>query len=63
MNKGGGTDARNHAGREKSRLKCYNCNIYEHYVVECHKPRCAKEVKQKSRHEAHLSQTKDDELA
>lgn len=63
MNKGGGTDARNRTERDKSQIKCHNCNIYGHYAVECRKPQRAKEIKHESRQEAHLSQTKDDEPA
>ncbi|XP_074342749.1 uncharacterized protein LOC141680417 [Apium graveolens] len=59
----GGTDARNRVGRDKSRKKCYNCNIYGHYVAEYRKPRRPREVKQESRQEAHLSQTEDDKPA
>lgn len=62
MNKGG-TDARYHTGRDKSQIKCYNCNINGHYTVDCHKPRLTSEAKQEAKQEAHLSQKEDDKPA
>lgn len=33
-------------GRDKSRVRCFNCNVYGHYAAECRKPRCDKEQKE-----------------
>lgn len=44
---------------DKSKIKCFNCNIYGHYASECDKPRRKKEHS----HEANLVQLHDDEPA
>ena len=46
-------------GRDKSKIKCYNCNIFGHYAAECYKYRRDKEQKQ----EVNLAQVEDDEPA
>ncbi|KAL8148078.1 hypothetical protein AgCh_005425 [Apium graveolens] len=46
-------------GRDKSKIKCYNCHIYGHYAAECRKPKREREVRQK----ALLTETEDDEPA
>ncbi|XP_074339830.1 uncharacterized protein LOC141677690 [Apium graveolens] len=45
--------------RDKSRIKCYNCNTMRHYAAECSKPRREREKRQ----EANLAQIDDDEPA
>lgn len=62
MNRGGSdgtSNVRSRGGRDKSRIKCYNCNIYGHYAAECRKPKRTRDVKQ----EALMAQTEDDEPA
>lgn len=49
----------NRGGRAKSKVKCFNCNVYGHYVVECQKPRREREAKE----EANIAQIPDDEPA
>ena len=45
--------------RDKSRIKCYNCNIMGHYASECSKPRREREKKQ----EVNLALIEDEEPA
>lgn len=47
----------NWRGRDKSKVRCYNCNILGHYAGDCRKPRRGKE----SRAESNLSQVEDDD--
>lgn len=49
--------ARGGSFRDKSRMKCYNCKILAHYVVECSKLRQERE----KREEENLAQIEDDE--
>ncbi|XP_074363891.1 uncharacterized protein LOC141705649 [Apium graveolens] len=44
---------------DKSKVRCFNCQLYGHYAAECRKPRKEKEKKQ----EANLAQIQDDEPA
>lgn len=46
-------------GRDKSKIKCYNCNILGHYAAECRKPRRMKEQKQ----EVNIAEIEDEEPA
>lgn len=46
-------------GRDRSKVRCFNCSILEHYASECRRPRKEKE----SRVEANLTQTEDEEPA
>ena len=46
-------------GRDKSRVKCYNCNLFGHYAAECRKPRRTREQK----HEANIVEIEDEEPA
>ena len=46
-------------GRDKSRIRCFNCNILGHYAAECRKPRRDKESKE----EVNIAQIPDDEPA
>lgn len=46
-------------GRDKSKVRCFNCGVYGHYAAECRKPKRSKEVK----HEVNMAQTEDDEPA
>ena len=59
----GGTDgsssAKYRGGRDKSRVRCYNCQIYGHFAAECRRPNKVKEQKQ----EANMAQVDDDEPA
>lgn len=41
-------------GHNKSKVKCFNCDIYDHYASECCKPHCNWE-------EANLTRTQEDE--
>ena len=43
--------------RNKSRIKCYNCNIFGHYAAECRKPRQDRRQKQ----EVKIAKVEDDE--
>lgn len=43
-------------GRYKSRLRCYNCHNYGHYVVDCRKPKREKD----QRHEVNMAQVDDE---
>ncbi|XP_074342858.1 uncharacterized protein LOC141680565 [Apium graveolens] len=47
------------AGRDRSTVRCFNCNVTGHYAAECKRPR--RERNHKS--EANLVQIKDDEPA
>ena len=51
--------ARGGSFRDKSRIKCYNCNIMGHYASECSKPRREREKKQ----EVNLALIEDEEPA
>ncbi|XP_074337548.1 uncharacterized protein LOC141674746 [Apium graveolens] len=58
-NRGGTDGSSNSRGRwvrDKSRIKCYNCQLYGHYMAECRKPKREKE----QRMEANLSQVDSD---
>ncbi|XP_074336741.1 uncharacterized protein LOC141673913 [Apium graveolens] len=46
-------------GRDKSRVRCFNCNAFGHYAAKCRKPKCNKEQRQ----EVNISQIDDDEPA
>lgn len=46
-------------GRDKSKVRCFNCLAYGHYTAECRKPKKDKE----QRLEANMIQTQDDEPA
>lgn len=48
-----------HSGRDRSRVRCFNCNVLGHYASECRKPKRDKEVKP----EANLTQVTDEEPA
>lgn len=55
-------DRDNQDGRrrvDRSKIKCFNCGAYGHFVVECRKPRRDKV----ERGEANLTQTHDEEPA
>ncbi|XP_074351839.1 uncharacterized protein LOC141690987 [Apium graveolens] len=49
----------NRGGRDRSRVRCFNCNILGHYAGECRRPKRDKET----RTEANLTQIIDDEPA
>lgn len=51
--------ARGGSFRDKSRIKCYNCNIFGHYASECSKPRRERERRQ----DLNLAVMEDDEPA
>lgn len=61
MNKGGAEGGSNMRGRgrDKSKIRCYNCHIYGHYAAECRRPKREKEVRQK----AMMAETEDAEPA
>lgn len=46
-------------GRDKSKIRCFNCLAYGHYASECRKPKKDKE----QRLEANITQAQDDEPA
>ncbi|KAL8156095.1 hypothetical protein AgCh_001254 [Apium graveolens] len=55
----------NTPSRDRTKVKCYNCNAYGHYASECRKPRCEREWQcdKEQKPEANLTQIKDDESA
>ncbi|KAK1400343.1 CCHC-type domain-containing protein [Heracleum sosnowskyi] len=62
MNRGGnegGSNTGGRNGRDKSRIRCYNCHIYGHYAAECRKPKREKEARQ----EALMARTEEEEPA
>lgn len=54
---------RNNQGRDRSTLKCFNCNGYGHYASECRKPKREKGREGDAKSEANLTQIPDDEPA
>lgn len=54
-----GNEARNRdpvrGGRDRSKIRCFNCRAYGHYAAECRKPR------RDQRNEANLTQVTEDE--
>lgn len=50
---------RNRGARDKSKVRCFNCNALRHYAAECRKPSIIKE----QRHDVNISQIEDDEPA
>ncbi|XP_074323302.1 uncharacterized protein LOC141660235 [Apium graveolens] len=50
---------RNRGARDKSKVRCFNCNAFGRYAAECRKPRRVKEQRQ----EVNISQIEDDEPA
>lgn len=55
----GTSNARVRVGRDKSKINCYNCNIYGHYAAEYRRPRRLKKMK----HEDAMVQMEDGEPA
>lgn len=49
----------NQGGRDRSKVRCFNCSLVGHYAVECRRPRRDREPKA----EVNLSQVQDDEPA
>lgn len=51
--------------RDKSRVRCFNCQGFGHYAAECKKPKKERETKPKkereTKSEANLVQVQDDE--
>ncbi|XP_074347025.1 uncharacterized protein LOC141685846 [Apium graveolens] len=47
----------NYPGRDKSKMRCYNCQKFGHFAMECRKPKQEKETSNK----VNLSQIKEDE--
>lgn len=43
-------------GKDKSHIKCFNCDVYGHYASECHKP-------WRKRKETNLTCTQEEETA
>ena len=64
-NRSGGSTWRGKEGRsgtrDKSQVKCFNCNIYGHYAAECRKP--SRREKGNRVEEVNISQTQDEEPA
>lgn len=50
------------AGRDRSKLKCFNYNAYGHFAAECRRPKREKDHKDQKQ-EVNLTQIKDDESA
>lgn len=59
----GGVDStssfKGRGSRDKSKIRCYNCDIYGHFAYDCRKPKRSKEQRQ----EANIAQVEDDEPA
>lgn len=60
----GGTEGQNsgfrtRGGQDRSKIRCFNCNLHGHYARECKKPRRYNEQRQ----EANLTRMNDDEPA
>lgn len=55
----------NNTGRDRSKIKCYNCQVFGHYASECRKPRRDREWRRDKdqKPEANLTQIGDDEPA
>lgn len=49
----------NRGGRDKSKVRCFNCLAYGHYAAECRKPKKERE----QRLEANMAQAQDEEPA
>lgn len=47
--------------RDRSTVKCFNCNVYGHYAAECRKPRREREKNKEQTHESNLTKIEDDE--
>lgn len=47
--------------RDQSTVKCFNCNVYGHYAMECRKPRREKDKNKEQTPEANLTKFEDDE--
>ncbi|XP_074324319.1 uncharacterized protein LOC141661234 [Apium graveolens] len=50
-------------GRDRSKMRCFNCNILGHFAYECRKPRHDKEQKTEQKSEDNLTQIEGDEPA
>ncbi|XP_074337630.1 uncharacterized protein LOC141674826 [Apium graveolens] len=50
-------------GRDRSKMRSFNCNILGHFAYECRKPRRDKEQKNEQKSEANLTQYEGDEPA
>ncbi|KAK1381863.1 hypothetical protein POM88_019598 [Heracleum sosnowskyi] len=46
-------------GRDKRKIRCFNCQVYGHYAAECRKPKRTREQRQ----EANMAFVEDDEPA
>lgn len=58
-NNEGSSNSRGRGSRDKSKIRCYNCQNYGHIAVECRKPRKTRDYKQ----EANMALVDDDEPA
>lgn len=47
----------NRSGRDRSKVRCFNCQAYGHFAIECRKPCKEKDVQK----EVNLSQIQEDE--
>lgn len=52
----GSSGIKGRGGRDKSRIRCYNCHMYGHYAAECRRPRRENEGKQ----EVFMAKTEED---
>ncbi|XP_074326489.1 uncharacterized protein LOC141664434 [Apium graveolens] len=53
------SNGKGRSGRDKSKVRCFNCFGYGHYAAECKKPKRTREVRQ----EANMAQIEDEEPA
>lgn len=44
----GSSNAKNYGVRDKSKVRCFNCQLYGHFAAECRKPKRPRENKQEA---------------
>ncbi|XP_074322914.1 uncharacterized protein LOC141659884 [Apium graveolens] len=61
QNKHGGTSKEPTGTRDRSTVKCFNCNVYGHYAVKCRKPKREREWNKEQTQESNLMKFEDEE--